>query len=536
MLPHVEPLDGTVIERQVAIYRYPQPGDEHDESYHYYPHLTSRLVAQLPDPRATLPYDDSLESQLAFAGAPWLEFRRVSVVLTTLLILATWLLARRFAGERWALFAAALLATSLLFGFYSAEMRPHGIAATANAFAVLACLRLLSQGSLASYLLAGSACGLAVGALQYGVFTLPCLLVAHLLARRGEKRAWWKLALALLPVALCVRVFYPFYFVAGESYFDVQGANLNLSGQPLKLDKFNGAGFRTIFETLCSYDPLLLVLGLGGALLLFVRALRRRSLGERGASVLVCLAFALPYGFVTGMYAETWERFVVNLLPWFSICAAVVFALWHTRARRPWLPVATACALLVPMLLLDCKLAQVRSAPDTLQLAARWVECYAEPVVTRIQVLPYVDLPLFHSQAAVAESGDKPWISRWLYNETQLAPPGRAPRYDLHLPPAASDPDRLLVVQDPLAWVESRRPELLVMTVDPSTAYLTELREGLLRRGERLARFTSRTCDEGEASFFAGRHMFQWDDPFFLHLARSARMGSTIEIWRPQVR
>ena len=216
LLPHSEGLDGLVIERQVAMYRYPQPGDERDDNYHYYPHLAARLVAQLPDLRGALPHDGSLDAQVALASAGWLEFRRASAVLTTLLLLATWLLARRFVGERWALFAAALLGTSLLFCFYSSEMRPHGIAATANAWAVIACIALLRRGSLASYLVAGTACGLALGALQYGAFTLPCLFVAHLLARGRDARAWGKLALSLLPVAACVRIFYPFWFVAGS--------------------------------------------------------------------------------------------------------------------------------------------------------------------------------------------------------------------------------------------------------------------------------------------------------------------------------
>src|SRR5258706_484572 len=112
MLPHHEPLDGLVIERQIAIYRYPQAGDEQDQSYAYYPHLSARLVAALPELRAALPDRDSPEAQLARAGADWLEFRRMSAVLTTLLLLATWLLARRFVGERWALLASALVGTS----------------------------------------------------------------------------------------------------------------------------------------------------------------------------------------------------------------------------------------------------------------------------------------------------------------------------------------------------------------------------------------------------------------------------------------
>jgi Dolichyl-phosphate-mannose-protein mannosyltransferase len=534
MLPHFEPLDGTVIERQMAIYRYPQPGDERDESYAYYPHLSARLVTLLPDLRNALPDDESLPAQLARAGASWLEFRRFSVVLTTLLLLATWVLARRFAGERWALLAAALVGTSLLFSFYTAEMRPHGIAATANAFAVLACIRLLRNGSAASYLLAGSACGLALGALHYGMFTLPCLLLAHLLARRSEPRAWWKLALACLPILVCLRLFYPFWFLPRAHYFQFSSeGDLNLSGQPLKTRKFNGAGFRTIVETLWSYDPLLLVLGLGGALLLAGRALRRRTLGAQAPALLVCLAFVLPYTLVIGMYAETWERFVLNLLPWFGCAAACVFALWQRGTRRVWLPSAVASALLVPLLLLDVQLARVRSAPDTAQEAALWVQCYAEPQLTDIQALPYVDLPLFHSQAVVAESGDKPWISRWLFYETRQSPPGRSPRYDLHQPPPASDPRRARIVADPLGWLAERRPELVLLSLDERTPYLARLREDLQRTGERLARFSPRTHDEGRTTFFGGRHSLQEDGPFFVYLAGCARMGPTLEVYRP---
>jgi hypothetical protein len=535
LLPHHQPLDGLVLERQMAVYRYPQAGDERDPGFAVYPHLAARLVALLPDPRQALPDDASLDSQLARAGANWLEFRRASAVLTTLLLLATWLLARRFVGERWALFATALVATSLLFCFYSADMRPHGIAATANAWAVLACIRLLRRGSLASYLLAGTACGLALGALQYGLFTLPCLLVAHGLARRREPRAWWKLALACVPVALCVRVFYPFYFV-GHGYFQLHGSNLNISGQPLKLDKFNGAGFLTIVETLWSYDPLLCVFGLGGALLLGLRAWRGRSLGAEHAALCVVLAFALPYAFVIGMYAETWERFVLNLLPWFAIAAAAAFALWQRLARRAWVPAATACALLAPMGLLDAQLARVRSAPDTCELAARWVEANAEPGRTEIQAVPYVDLPLFHSQAVVEEVGLKPWVSRWLAYEIHHAPQERAPRYGLHQPPPASDPARARMLDDPLAWLAARRPDLVLLSIDPGTPWIARLHAELRSTGTRLARFTPRAEDDGQASMFLDRHLLGFREPFFLFLARAARMGPTLEIYRPAPR
>jgi hypothetical protein len=528
LLPHHQPLDGTVIERQIGMYRHPQPGQEQEELYHYYPHLAARVTALLPEPSASSTADPTLDAQLARAGSSWLEFRRTSAVISTLLLVATWLLARRFVGERWALVAAALVGTSLLYCFYTAEMRPHGIAATCNTWAVLACMRLLRRGSVGGYLLAGLACGLALGALQYGLFTLPCLLLAHLLARRSEPRAWWKLLLAALPVALCVRVFYPFWFLPGRHYFEFRGANLDISGQPLKGDKFNGLGFLSILETLWSYDPLLLVLGLGGALWLGWRAWRARSLGAQADPLRVGLAFALPYALVIGMYAETWERFVLNLLPWLALAAAATLARW----RRPVL----AGLLLVPMAALDVQLARVRCAPDTAELAARWIEQHAEPDKTFIQALPYVDLPLFHSQSVCDESGANPWNSRWFYYELRFAPPERAPRYALHQPPPASDPIRARMVNDPLAWVLTRKPDLVLLSVDEGTPWIASLREGLRASGTPLARFTPRAHDDGEATLFAGRHLNGFQEPFWAYLCRAARMGPTLEIYVPPAR
>lgn len=535
LLPHSQGLDGLVLERQVEMYRHPEPGDELDDSYHYYPHLAARLVAALPELRTALPHDASLASQLALASASWLEFRRASAVLTTLLIGATWLLARRFVGAGWALFAAALVGTSLLFCFYSSEMRPHGIAATANAWAVIACIALLWRGTPWSYLLAGTACGLALGALQYGVFTLPCLLVAHLLARSREPRAWWKFALALLPVGVCVRIFYPFWFVPGSAYFQIShSGDFNLSGQPLKLSKFDGGGFRTIVETLWSYDPLLLVFGLGGALFLGVRALRRRELGPQRAALLVALAFVLPYTLVIGLYAETWERFVVNLLPWLAISAAACGALWARATGRATWAVLCALLLLLPAAGLDLRLAQVRAAPDTNKLAARWVERNARPESTDVQLLPYVDLPLFHTQGVIEELRGRPWVSRWLYYESSCAPAERGPRYALHQPPPANDPARNLIVADPPAWLVSRRPDLVLLSVDEATPWIVRLRGELQRSGKLLARFSPRARDEGDAAHFAGRHLSGFDEPFFLFLGRCARMGPTLEIYCPK--
>lgn len=533
LLPNYQHLDGLVVERQVEMYRHPRPGDPQDEGYRYYPHLAARLVALLPEPRDTLAAEHSLETELARARVPWSQFRRASALYSTLMILATWLLARRFVGERWALFAAALVGFSVLFCFYSAEVRPHGIASTANVCAVLASFALLSSGAWWSYLLAGLGCAAAVGSLHYGAFTLPCLLVAHVLARRREKRAWWKLALAFVPVLLAVRVFYPFWFQGAGQYLRAEKpGEFNLSGQPLKLDKFDGSGFPSILQTLWSYDPPLLVLGCTGIAVLLVLAIRARSLGPRREELLVGLAFALPYLLVTGLYAETWERFVLNLLPWLAIASAALMLLWQQRLRRRWLATAVALLLFAPLVLFDLRLASVRAAPSTVDLAARWVEANVQPETETIQALPYVDLPLFHSQRALDELQATPWLSRWMYFEAALVPREHGPRYDLRLPPAAKDPERARVVADPMAWLRERGSTWVLLAVDDTTPYLIRAREDLRRGAELVARFTPRAQDDGSNLLLAGRWLAGWSEPFSLLLLRVARMGPTLEIYR----
>jgi hypothetical protein len=51
---------------------------------------------------------------------------------------------------------------------------------------------------------------------------------------------------------------------------------LNLSGQPLLLERFRGGGFVAMVSNLVSYDPVLLGLAIVGCVALFLR-LRRGS-------------------------------------------------------------------------------------------------------------------------------------------------------------------------------------------------------------------------------------------------------------------
>ena len=88
-------------------------GVEHPEQQ--YPHLIAdiaRLLPARPDPAAGSPR--TLEEHLQAASWTHLQVRWIVALLATLLVPATFVLARDFVSAGWSLFAAALVACSLL--------------------------------------------------------------------------------------------------------------------------------------------------------------------------------------------------------------------------------------------------------------------------------------------------------------------------------------------------------------------------------------------------------------------------------------
>jgi 4-amino-4-deoxy-L-arabinose transferase-like glycosyltransferase len=295
----------------------------------YYPQLLGRVAALLPNPRGEELVDAGAREHLARASATWRQARVVSAALSILIVLGTFLVARSFLTGGWSLVAAALVGTSLLHVVFSTQARPHGATSSFIILAVAAGLRLRRRGDVSSYLLAGAMAGCAVGALHYGVFALPPLAIAFLLRgkRPGRASGWWILA-GIAVIALCVRIFYPFYFEGDRGFlrFGKVGdeATLNLSGQPLYLEKFTGEGFFVILETLWSYDPTLLFAGTLGLVVAACGRFTGARVPDRAQrrDLWVVLAHIVPYVFVIGMYQQTWERFVLQLLPYPAILAA----------------------------------------------------------------------------------------------------------------------------------------------------------------------------------------------------------------------
>lgn len=545
LLPGVTHLDASVVVYQSETLRSGDEAAREKQSFRYYPLLLARTVALLPDPGRTEPRPGlSTDEHVALASARWQQVREVSACWSVLLVPATFLLARTFLPAGWALFAAALVATSLLHAVFGTQARPHGIAASWGLLSVLASIRLRDRGDVASFLVAGVAAGLAIGALQYGIFVLPPLALAFLLRRR--RAPWWWIAVAGGLVLAIVYWTYPFHFESGgtsEDYLTVQERDgekgLNISGQLLKFEKFNGKGFPVIPETLWSYDPTILFLSLGGVAALVARRRRAAAMDpDRRARLWIALAHALPYALVIGMYDETWERFVMVLLPYLALLGAAGARAVAGRAARfgPAAVPAVALLLLAPAAALVWHLGTVRSAPSTFDETAGWIERDLEPGRDRVLVLGF-DLPVMHSREALIENREVKAYSLWVRYQLGLTEAERrgVPRYTVLLP--TGKPAELVqrLRHEPLAYVREKDAHYVVVEeIEPSVrGHFTAARDALRAHAPPVFRTTSERTDRGPAPLPNIRIAdSDWSLPYVARLAASERMGPALEVYR----
>src|SRR6185295_13609705 len=106
----------------------------------------------------------------------------------------------------------------------------------------------------------------------YGGFAAFALAGAFVLGMRERRRRprlhVAGLAIALVAIAAFFRWLYPFYFEGNSALLKLQSVRgeqaLNLSGQPLLLERFRGGGFVAMASNLLSYDPVLLAVAILG--------------------------------------------------------------------------------------------------------------------------------------------------------------------------------------------------------------------------------------------------------------------------------
>lgn len=542
LLPQMTESDSRVLHQQVEHLERGDAHPERDRNFGFYPLLIARATALVLDPDSNREPATNLDEHLRRAASSHVHVRLVGAILSVLIVPGTWLLARRFLAEGAALLAAAFMATSTLHIWFAQQGRPHSAAAAFGLFAVIAAVRLRRSTAPLDLLLAGAALGLSLGSLESGAATIPAFAVALGLREPGVKRpaiAWSLLALAI--VAFCLWFFYPFLFAASlgrdAATVAVQGRTLDLFGHLIFLDQFRGAGLAKMFAALRDYEPWIFGLaGLGLAIWISRCVARKRP--ERGKDLAVVLAHAIPYALAACLYARTYQRFAMPLVPY--LCLLAAFAVWEISATLPGvLRTVLPFVLLAPQAWLAVGLDRARLAPDTIEETAGWISTNLAPGDEPILVLPTFEIPLPDTDASLAakaklfDGTNRPWLAYQL----ELAPADRPrPQWNFVSMPMLTDADRAAITRDPAAYLRGLPSRWVVIEVygpERKPRVLHSVRLGLEQVADRVARFVPDAVDEGQEL-----PLVYQDDEYSVtsvwawRAARARCFGPVMEVWR----
>jgi hypothetical protein len=557
-LPHLKERDSHMAFHTELLRAGYQPPDPHNND-NQYPLLIPGILALFPSSAAPLEERHSLDDHLHAAASTFRDSRTEMALLSVLAVALTFALARSFVSNGWALFAAALLSANLLTQYFAQQARPHAAATAFFLAAVLACMRLARKPTLWSYVLAALACTLAIGALHSGLATLTSLVVAcvfaalyvvHEPAAKLYRRLLAAPLLVAAVVAVAFRAFYPYLFREREGTdFDrlvFNGTHLVWGDHRVGFIDFAGQGFGVVLRTLLFYDPALLVLLMLAIGLVATRKLPIYRPYERWSDFWVAFAFAGPYLLLIGLFARTFERFLIPLAPFLAVTAAWGLQEFASRFRaaRFGAPLLASLALALSSFAV-ARLAWLRAAPDSMELAAQWISANLDSAADRVYCVPTLDLPLARSTESLFPSEKRPAgrHSRWAHYQAQLgADPVHggiaattwdirylAPRPDLGYPFAELE-------RDPEGYLRALGTGYYVIDASrmPARPVFTEL-GGLLDKlgAERVARIGPNEHDgyQGWSMPFEDEQIEGW--PNVLRRLLSARcVGPVVEIYR----
>jgi hypothetical protein len=580
-LPHATEPDNDVV-HQVYVLDAHMPAAERPGVYARYPLLTADLARLIPSRR--VPADGDLAAHMRAAHDVTLRLRTIAALSGACLVLATWFLARRFASSRAALFAAFFVATSLLHILFSQQARPHALHATLSALAVLTALRLRERPTTAAHLLAGAAAGLSAACLQSGLATFVPLAAALVLRERSADGGWGdrgperdaadggasvattarRAILALLALALAAGLTIAFEPGATQPEYDgthqdldLGGGKLRFGGHEIVLAEIDGSGFARMARFLWDHDP---VIAIAAAIGLLACAMRWRSAWRR-KSVLIVIAYVVPYSIALGLYRQTFDRFLLPLLPYLACLAgigverAMRFAgafgdtrrAGHVHTDRTRRLLARGASIVIALVFLALpslaalRFARVCRTRDTIERAADWLASRADARGATILVTPGILLPLFYDAEALehAASRSPSWYAhmRWIYYQSELPRSlAREPKFHiLDIPPAlaASDPasnpdlaERSLASFAPTFVVLENSPRMLFM---PGASAIADL---VRRRGELV--WTVGGEHWGAAAGDPDQRPFEYQDisDMVWRLFHLDRLGPPLEIYR----
>lgn len=554
LLPSIVEPDGGVLPYQLE--RVEQRLEEPKRDFYaaYYPSLITRFAQLAPSVRADLPSGASLtrEQALAAAADRNVRVRRTVAVLSAFTVPLTYLLARHFLTSGWALVAAAFMATSFLQQWFAQQSRPHAAATTFFTLALLGALYLRRHGTWLACAFAGATLGLAIAALQNGIaMTIPIAAAAFWCETRGPLRRWLSLALGAL--ALAAVVGWSFYLKGGESepltedgpllVYDAATNTLRLSGHEITLGSFDFGGARIVWNALWCYEPTLTIVCLLGLVVFVVKLARHPGAPafERGGDAAVVLAFVVPYAFVVCLYAKSYQRFVIPLLPVLAVFAAwsLGYAIGLLRGRgRRFARLAVALPLLANGVF-AVHLARMRSQPDTIERAARWFRDAEnfDRERQKLAVLPPIDFPLPHTEASLAKYTQGIYTKSypWMHFQKTCKPEERPLElYDIAWLPLATEKQRDEVAADPELFVRELQVDFVVVHALEMVRFhsaFTSVRGALMREAQLVARFSPDVREREIPLDFEDFEHYE-PDPWAWRTLFAESSGPVIEIYR----
>jgi hypothetical protein len=534
-LPHVQNADEWIY---LAQYRHIRGEPLISQAYpraNAYPNLWIRAAAWLPRTRpASAP--TTVAEHIEAATSDLVFLRRCAALLASLVVPATWFLARRFLSSGWSLATAALAGWTVLHASFASQARPHAFAAAAIVFAVAAAVDVVRFGTLRASVVAGLATSLAVALLQNGIAVCPALAFAHLLRVRSDGwRAIQNLAMASAIVGATVVAAYPGMLI--DRLFpgaDPAFRPSFFAPHLVTTDDFVGGGAPIVLRAFWFHDPLLGAVCVA-SIVAFAAAwvLRRKPLARRGRELLVVLAFVIPFGAALIAFGHTYYRFALPLFPF-----AALFAMLGLGALRK-AGVVLAGLLLAFQLASVVQLARVRLAPDTCELAAEWISTHADRATARIAIMPSSDLPLLRTAAALAsENNSSPGVyARWIdYQRTVEAAELDALGWSIVDLPLRRQKHRAALVEDPAAYARELDADYVIIEVfEPGTRdILARVRAAVGTAGTVVATFVP----EGEGARdphsldpFCGAEAFP-RERLAWRLFGAEALGPHLEIWR----
>lgn len=468
-----------------------------------YPYLLPFLLRAMPQLIEVAQTPQTLEEHLATCKALFTETRMFIALLSCLTIPLSFLLARRFTSPPWALFASALVSASVLTHTFAQQARPHAAAAPFMLLAIVAALRLRASPSWANYVLAGLAAALGVGVLHNGAAVVLAGLAAYFL-REGPRRASDHLKL-LVPVALVaigLWLFYPFFFAASNpdiaAKMERTADGVTFGRHTVDFAQFSFGGTLTILRTLAAYEPGLGVL-LAIALVAWFLGRRKADASPLSRDAWVVLAYALPMGLVLASFDETYDRFLIPMLPYLATFAAFGLERCANSALAPALRrslVAFALVALAIQALACAKLSWLRAKDDPMEQAATWVSASFDPATTPLYVAPTIDLPFARTDESLFNKRGQRRIaySRWAkYQGHRKGNPLPEPRWNVTYIGASKElgfQTADSIAENPQGFLDALGPGIYVLAAGRLAGHPSEraFYDAVRERGELLWR------------------------------------------------